>query len=87
MLSISFAKEADTSDKHELKTENVMLSVEQPDVLRAGLNSAVLDTLPLKPASFQDRRKDMLKQVAVQFGVGAAVRRQADLKVVEQFHR
>lgn len=86
MLSISFAKEANTVDKQELRTENVALSLEQPDLLRSGLNSGVLDKMPVMPA-FQDRRKDMLKQVAVQFGIGAAVRRQADLKLVEQFHR
>ena len=76
----------ENSDKAHLEAENLPLSIEQPDVLRTGLDTSALQTIRLGP-SMKDKRREMLNNVATQYGIGAAIRRQADLKLVEQYHR
>jgi len=88
MLQLKFAPQAaqSASAEHFVEAE-LPLNAEQPDLLRTGLNGgAVRTTLKLEP-TLKDKRQEMLSNVASQYGLGAAIRRQADLKVVEQFHR
>ena len=87
MLSINFRNESVNASKSIVETENLPLALEQPDVLRSGLHeTGALRTIPMGPSA-TDRRQEMLRHVATQYGIGAAIRRQADLKVVEQYHR
>jgi hypothetical protein len=76
-----------------LEVDNLPLSLEQPDVFRNGLDMSVTkqitDNLILNNSgvNYAEKKRQMLRNVASQYGLGAAIRRQADLMVVEQFHR
>ena len=83
MLQLKFNNE---NGQAPLETDSLPLSIEQPDVLRTGLTAGVARTLNAEP-TYKEKRTEMLRNVAGQYGIGAAIRRQADLKIVEQFHR
>lgn len=85
-LTASEAVAAVNKSKEDVTTGELPLSAEQPDLLRTGLGATAIRAVQLGPSP-QQVRANMLKNVAASYGIGAAVRRQADLKIVEQFHR
>lgn len=90
MLSLNLNAGAGAAAAGRMEMHELAMSVEQPDLLRSGLEGSsrmgeITDVL-FEP-SFAHKKHQLFRQVASQYGLGAAVRRQADLKVVEQFHR
>ena len=87
MLSLQLSAHANSksSEDHFVEAE-LPLSAEQPDLLRTGLQGPLTHQVRLAP-SFQETHQEKVLDIARNYGMGAALRRQADLKVVGQYHR